>query len=41
MAERKGMTEQRKAADQMARIGRMNDIHDRTTEAVNAGIIHS
>ena len=41
MAEREGMTEQRKAADQMARIGRMNDIQDRTTEAVNAEIIYS
>lgn len=41
MAEREGMTEQCKAADQMARIGRMNDIQDRTTEAVNAEIIYS
>ena len=41
MAEREGMTEQRKAADQTARIGRMNDIQDRATEAVNAGIIYS
>ncbi len=41
MAEREGMTEQRKAADQMARIGRMNDIQDRATEAVNAEIVYS
>ena len=41
MAEREGMTEQRKAADQMARIGRMNDIQDRATEAVIAEIIYS
>ena len=41
MAEREGMTEQRKAADQMAQIGRMNDIQDRATEAVNAEIIYS
>lgn len=40
MAEREGMTEQRKAADQMAQIGRMN-VQDRATEAVNAEIVYS
>lgn len=40
MAEREGMTEQRKAADQIAQIGRMN-VQDRATEAVNAEIIYS
>ena len=35
MAEREGLTEQLKADNQMAWVGRMNDIRSRATEVVN------
>lgn len=37
MAEREGVTEQLKADNQMAWVGRMNDIRSRATEIVNNG----
>lgn len=40
MAEREGVTEQLKAADQMAWIGAMNNIRNRATEIVNAELIY-
>lgn len=39
MAEWEGVTEQLKAADQMAWIGRMNNIRNQATEIVNSEII--
>ena len=39
MAEWEGVTEQLKAADQMAWGGRMNNIRNRATEIVNGEII--
>jgi hypothetical protein len=41
MAEREGITEQLKADDPMAWVGRMNNIRDRVTEIVNSEIIYS
>ena len=38
-AEKEGVTEQLKAADQMARLRRMNNIRIRVTEVVNAEVI--
>ena len=40
MAEREGVTEQLKANDQMAWVGRMNNIRNRATEIVNTEIIY-
>ncbi len=40
MAKRESVTEQLKAADQMAWVGTMNNIRSRTTEMVNAELIH-
>ena len=40
MAERESVTEQLKAADQMAWVGTMNNIRSRTTEMVNAELIY-
>lgn len=39
MAEREGVTEQLKADNQMAWVGRMNDIRSRATEIVNNDLI--
>lgn len=39
MAEREGLTEQLKADNQMAWVGRMNDIRSRATEIVNNDLI--
>ena len=39
MAEREGVTEQLKAENQMAWVGRMNDIRSRATEIVNYDLI--
>ena len=39
MAEREGVTEQLKADNQMAWVGRMNSIRSRATEFVNAEVI--
>lgn len=39
MAEREGMTEQLKAENQMAWVGRINDIRSRATEIVNNDLI--
>jgi len=41
MAQRQGITEQLKANDQMAWVGRMNNIRASATEIVNAEIIYS
>lgn len=41
MAEREGVTEQLKADNQMAWVGRMNDIRSRVTEIVNAELIYT
>lgn len=41
MAQRQGITEQLKANDQMAWVGRMNNIRASATEIVNAKIIYS
>lgn len=38
-AEKGGVTEQLKSADQMAWVHRMNNIRDRTTEVVNAEVV--
>lgn len=38
-AEKEGVTEQLKAADQMAWVRQMNNIHSRATEIVNADVI--
>ena len=40
MAEREGMTEQLKAENQMAWVGRINDIRSRATETVNNELIY-
>lgn len=39
LAEKKGITEQLKANRQMEWVGRMNNIHNRVTEMVNAELI--
>lgn len=39
MAEREGVTEQLKAIDQMAWVGRMNNIRNRVTEHINENFI--
>lgn len=39
MSEREGVTEQLKAKDQMAWVGRMNNIRNRATEIVNTDLI--
>ena len=39
MAEREGVTEKLKAENQMEWVGRMNNIHSRATEIVNAELI--
>lgn len=41
MAEREGVTEQLKAENQMAWVGRMNNIRSRAAEIVNHDIIYS
>ena len=41
MAEREGVTESLKAQDQMAWIGRMNNIRNRATEIVNYELIYA
>ena len=38
-AEKEGVTEQLKSADQMAWVRRMNNIHERATEIVNADVV--
>ena len=38
-AEKEGVTEQLKAADQMAWVRRMNNIRERATEIVNADVV--
>lgn len=40
MTERKGVTEQFKAEDQMKWVGFMNNIADRAREVVNAELIY-
>lgn len=40
MAEREGVNEQLKVADQMAWVGAMNNIRNRATEIVNAELIY-
>lgn len=39
MADREGVTEELKAKDQMAWVGKMNNIRNRATEVVNSKII--
>ena len=41
LAEREGVTEQLKAANQMAWVGRMNNIRQRATEIVNTELIYT
>ncbi len=41
MAKQKGITENLKAADQMAWVGRMNNIRERAVEIVNAELIYA
>ena len=41
MAEREGVTEQLKTENQMEWIGRMNNIRNRATEAVNTDLIYT
>jgi hypothetical protein len=41
MAEREGVTEQRKAQDQMLWVQRMNNIWNRAMEIVNHGLIYA
>lgn len=41
MAEREGVSEQLKAENQMEWVGRMNNIHYRAMEIVNAELIYS
>ena len=41
MAEREGVTEKLKADNQMEWVGRMNNIRNRVTEAVNIELIYS
>ena len=38
-SEKEGVTEQLKSADQMAWVRRMNNIHERATEIVNADVV--
>ena len=38
-AEKEGVTEQLKSADQMAWVRRMNNIRERATEIVNADVV--
>ena len=40
MAAQEGITEQLKASDQMAWVGRMNNIRERATEIVNTELIY-
>ena len=40
MADKEGITEQLKAADQMEWVGAMNNIRNRVTEIVNAELIY-
>ena len=40
IAEREGVTEQLKANDQMAWVGRMNNIRNQVTEIINADLIY-
>ena len=40
MAAREGITEQLKVEDQMAWVGRMNNIRERATEIVNSDVIY-
>lgn len=41
MSEREGVTEQLKTENQMEWVGRMNNIHSRAVEIVNAELIYS
>lgn len=41
MAEREGLTKQLKADNQMAWVGRMNNIRSRVTEVVNTDLIYT
>ena len=41
MAEREGLTKQLKAYNQMAWVGRMNNIRSRATEVVNTDLIYT
>lgn len=41
MTEREGVTEQLKAENQMAWVGRMNNIRSRATEVVNTDFIYT
>ena len=41
MAEREGVTEQLKVDNQMAWVGRMNNIRSRATEVVNTDFIYT
>ena len=41
MAEREGVTEQLKATNQMAWVGKMNNIRQRATEIVNTELIYT
>lgn len=41
MAEREGVTEQLKTDNQMAWVGRMNNIRNRATEVVNTDFIYT
>ena len=41
MAKQEGITENLKAADQMAWVGRMNNIRERTVEIVNEELIYT
>ena len=41
LAEKEGITEQLKAADQMAWVGAMNNIRNRAEEIVNAEVIYA
>lgn len=41
MAEREGLTKQLKADNQMAWVGRMNNIRSRATEVVNTDLIYT
>ena len=41
MAEREGVTEQLKADNQMAWVGKMNNIRQRATEIVNTELIYT
>lgn len=41
IAEREGVTEQLKAENQMAWVGRMNNIRSKATEVVNTEVIYS